>query len=118
MAPRPSRHLAFALGTALCLVASGTASASESDLRSGLADLRAGAQLEAEQRLLRYRDAAPDADVRRSIDRVLPLLRRPLPEDVREYLATTIEEVAGAKATALSARLPPNYLSRMFPVFP
>jgi hypothetical protein len=114
---RSTRRLAFALVVAGGLAAPGPVSASEGDLRAGLAHLRAGAQAEAAQRLLKYRDAAPDPEVRRTIDRVLPLLRRPLAPDVREYIATTIED----SSTVRGARGPmarPEVLSRMFPVFP
>ena len=74
--------------------------------------------MEAEQYLTRYHDDSRDPHVRRSIGRVLPLLKRPLPEDLREYIAGTIEDiVARAKASAPPGR-PPSYSARMFPVFP
>ena len=101
------------------LAASGPAVAAESDLHSGLAYLRAGAQVQAEQHLLRYRDGEVDSDVRVCIDRVLPLLKRPLSEDVREYIAGSVEEiVTRAKAASRSGRALPGYAARMFPVFP
>ena len=105
-------------GFVIALAGSGPASATEGDLRSGLAHLRAGAQAQAEQDLTEYRDAEWDSDIRRSIDRVLPLLRRPLAEDVREFIAGTIEETVRMKADARSRRPRPSHLSRMFPVFP
>jgi hypothetical protein len=105
-------------GIATWLAASGAA-AVESDLHAGLAQLRAGAQREAEQHLTRYRDETADPNIRRSIDRVLPLLTRPLPHDVREYIASTIEEfVARANAGRSPGRPLPDYSARMFPVFP
>jgi len=105
-------------GTALWLVVSATAGAAESDLISGLAHLRAGAQAQAETDLLRYRDGLRNSDARRSIDRVLPLLRRPLSEDVRDYIAATIEESVRPTADARARSARPGFLSRMFPVFP
>ena len=105
-------------GIAIALAWLGPASAAESDLSAGLAHLRAGDQVRAEQELTRYRHGERDAGVQRSIDRVLPLLRRPLPDDVREYLAKTIEDAAGLRVDTRSERPRPNYLSRMFPVFP
>ena len=116
---RRIRRLAFAVaGTALWLTASGAASAAESDLYSGLAYLRAGAQVQAEQHLLRYRDGVRDPDIRVRVDRVLPLLKRPLSEDVREYIAGTIEDVVRVRTTPRGSRTQPAYMARMFPVFP
>ena len=93
--------------------------ADEGHLQAGLAHLRAGTQAEAERDLATYRDGERDSGVRRSIDRVLPLLRRPLTDDVREYIAGTIEEAVRMKASTASARpRPSNFLSRMFPLFP
>ena len=116
-----SRILSIALaGIAVWLAASGPAAAADADLHSGLAYLRAGAQMEAEQYLTRYRDDTRDPHIRRHIDRVLPLLKRSLPEDVREYVAGTVEEdvVARLKASSLPGRPLPSYSARMFPVFP
>ena len=95
------------------------AAASEGDLSSGLSYLRAGEQARAEAALTRYLDAERDPAVRASITRVLPLLKQPLSGDVREYLASSIEERVGARpvgAADKSGR--PNYWSRIFPVFP
>lgn len=102
----------------MVLAASGAAFGSEADLRAGLAHLRAGAQAEAERDLVKYREAEPDADVRRVVDRLLPLLRRPQSEDVREYIATTLEETVRMKARTRTVQPRADYLSRMFPVFP
>jgi hypothetical protein len=107
-----------ALGTLIALGGFASASAAEADLHSGLAHLRAGAQAQAERDFAKYRDGLRDVEARRSIDRVLPLLRRPLSEDVREYLAVTIEEDARLKAEARPRPGRPGFLSRMFPVFP
>lgn len=100
------------------LAGSGSAGATESDLRSGLAHLRAGAQGQAEQDLTKYREGEQDSDIRRSIDRVLVLLKRPLPGDVREYIAAALEDKVRMKADPQSRRAGPSYASRMFPVFP
>jgi len=116
--PKTRRLASVLAGTALWLAASSAAGAAESDLVSGLAHLRAGAQSQAERDLLKYRDGLGDSDVRRSIDRVLPLLRRPLTEDVREYIAGTIEESVRLKADARTQPARRGFLSRMFPVFP
>ena len=116
-----ARILNIALaGIVAWLAASGPAAAADADLHSGLAYLRAGAQTEAEQYLTRYRDDTRDPHIRRHIDRVLPLLKRSLPEDVREYIAGTVEEdvVARLKASSLSGRRLQSYSARMFPVFP
>jgi hypothetical protein len=58
-----------------------------------------------------------NGDVRRTIDRVLPLLKRPLTDDLREYIASTIEDTVRRHIQA-SAVSQPGYLSRIFPVFP
>ena len=108
----------LAMGIVIALAGSGPASAAESDLRSGLAHLRAGAQGQAEHDLTKYRDGERDSDIRRSIDRVLPLLRRPLADDVREYIAGAIEESVRMNADARRRRVRSSYASRMFPVFP
>ena len=102
----------------LALAGSGTASATESDLRAGLVHLRAGAQGQAEQDLTKYRDGEQDPDIRRSVDRVLPLLKRPLPEDVREFIAAALEDSVRMKASSRNRRARSSYASRMFPVFP
>ena len=52
------------------------------------------------------------------IDRVLPLLRRPLTKEVREYVAATIEEAAFPRSGIRVEAKRPSYWSRMFPVFP
>ena len=99
----------------LAVGAPGVVQAADSDLASGLRNLREGAQLQAEQDFVRYRDGERDADMRRRVERILPLLKRPLSPDVREYIAATVEEAARARAQR-AAR--PGYLVRMFPVFP
>jgi hypothetical protein len=97
---------------------SSAALGAESDLHSGLAHLRAGAQAQAERDLVKYRDGERDPDLRRSIDRVLPLLRRPMNDDVREYVAGTIEESVRVRGDARVRTARPGFLSRMFPIFP
>jgi hypothetical protein len=92
------------------------ARAADGDLRAGLSHLRAGDQVRAEQELTKYRNAEPDAGVRSTIDRILPLLKRPLPGDVREYLARTVEDAAAFKV--LPGRSTRSFVSRVFPVFP
>ena len=98
-------------------VAPGT-QADQADLAAGLAYLRAGAQVEAEVAFARYVGTERDSDVRRSVVRVLPLLKQPLSGDVREYLASTIEGQAGFAPAAQIASRRPSYWSRIFPVFP
>ncbi|HEU4369021.1 MAG TPA: hypothetical protein VFV05_12440 [Methylomirabilota bacterium] len=92
--------------------------AADRDLHSGLAYLRAGAQAEAERDLTRYRDGERDPEILRKIDRVLPLLKRPLTQEVRDYVAMTIEDAVPAKSKMRAESNRPNYWSRMFPVFP
>ena len=111
------RILKTVLMAGFLTLASG-AEADQRDLYSGLAYLRSGAQAEAEAALTQYVATERDSDVRRSITRVLPLLKQPLSKDVREYLASSIEAQAGPPvATALAGRRP-GYWSRIFPVFP
>ena len=109
-----SRCAAWAV-LALLAAAPGVAHATEIDLSSALRHLRAGAQAQAEQDFVRYRDGERDADMRRRVDRILPMLKRLLSEDVRDYIAATLEEAAHATGQG-SAR--PSYALRMFPVFP
>src|SRR5262245_2854274 len=78
--------LTVVAGVAMWLAASRPVSADERDLHSGLAYLRAGAQAQAEQHLARYLDEERDPQIRRVVARVLPLLKTPLTQDVREYL--------------------------------
>ena len=117
---RKARRVIFTVvGMVVWLAASGPAVAAESDLYSGLAYLRAGAQGQAEQHLMKYRDGELESDVRVCIDRVLPLLKRPLSQDLREYIASSVEDVVTrAKAASRSGRALPGYAARMFPVFP
>ena len=115
---RRTRQVACAVTGTVLWLATSAAGAAETDLVSGLAHLRAGAQAQAERDLLNYRDGLRDSDVRRSIDRVLPLLRRPLTEDVREFIAATIEESVRPKADARAQPVRPGFVSRMFPIFP
>ena len=108
-------------GVVMWLVASGPAGAAERDLYSGLAYLRAGAQTRAEESLARYRDEERDPEIRQSVDRVLPLLKRPLTEEVREYIAASLEErvrVASSMRVESPKSKSGSYWSRMFPVFP
>jgi hypothetical protein len=101
----------------VCVFIAG-ANAAESDLDVGLAYLRAGAQRLAVETLRKYRNEEKNPDIRKSVDRVLPLLETPLPENVREYIATNLEEHARAMPRAHGMRTRPSYWSRMFPVFP
>lgn len=106
------------IGMLLCLGTTGVTEAAERHLHSGLAYLRAGAQVEAERDLARYRDEERDPEIRRKIDRVLPLLRRPLTPEVLEYVATTIEDAVPAKSRMRGESTRPSFWSRVFPVFP
>jgi hypothetical protein len=116
---RPGRRSRLALaGIAAWLAAAGPAAAADADLHSGLAYLRAGAQTEAEQHLMRYREGSRDSDVRVGIDRALALLKQPLAEDVREYIADTIEDIVRMNAEPRGRPARPTYAVRMFPVFP
>lgn len=110
--------LAAVIGTVSCLVSTGSPGAAERDLYSGLAYLRAGAQAEAERDLTRFRDEERDPEVRRKIDRVLFLLKRPLTQEVREYVATTIEDAVPPRMKMRAESSRPSYWGRMFPVFP
>jgi hypothetical protein len=103
---------------AVWLVVPAGAGAAERDLYYGLAYLRIGAQPQAEQHLTRYRDEERDPVIRQSVDRVLALLKRPLTEEVREYIATTLEESVRARPKTREGSSRPSYFSRMFPVFP
>ncbi len=64
----------------------------DSDFYSGVAYLRAGDLVRAEQDLVRFRGDAKGHAVRASIDRALKLMKEPLPDEVREYIAATLEE--------------------------
>jgi hypothetical protein len=111
--------ISAAAGIAVWLAASRFTDAAERDLYSGLASLRAGAQTQAEEQLTRYRDGERDPEILRTLARVLPLLKRPLPEDVREYIAVTLEEsVRPRPKMRVESSSRPSYWSRMFPVFP
>ena len=107
-----------ALGIGVCLAAGEGTGAAERDLYSGLAYPRTGAQSQAEDSLTRYLDDERDPEIRRNVSRVLPLLKQPLPGDVREYLAVTIEEKAGLRPKGSAESRRPSYWSRIFPVFP
>lgn len=107
-----------AAAAAACLALTTVTAAAERDLYSGLAYLRAGAQSQAADSLAKFRDDEPDPEVRRSVSRVLLLLRQPLPEDVREYLALTIEEKVAARPPVPARSRSSAYWSRIFPVFP
>jgi hypothetical protein len=106
-------------GSLMWLLASQPAAAGEQDFYYGLAYLRAGTQARAEEYLRRYRDAQQDPEIQRSIDRMLPLLRGPLSEEVREYLAGSLEErvLISPNLRTVGTR-PVSYGARMFPVFP
>ena len=101
----------------LLTAAPGLGHAAEHDLAAGLVHLRAGSQAQAAQHLARYRDGEGDPEIRRSIDRVLRLLKEPLSEELREYVAFTVEDTVRGKATRARS-VPPGFVSRMFPVFP
>ncbi len=117
--PKALHSLAVAVaGMLVWLAAPGLVSPAERDLDSGLVALRAGAQIQAEQHLTRYRDEERDPGIRRSVDRVLALLKRPLPAEVREYIAATLEEAVRVRPTMRAEASRPSYWSRMFPVFP
>lgn len=100
------------------LVAPAVTDAAEQDLHAGLAHLRAGDQARAEHDLVKYRDGERNVEIRTSIDRVLPLLRRPMTEEMREYVAKTIEERVQRGRERRSGSLRASSASRMFPVFP
>ena len=116
---RGSQGLA-AIGCMLTLLTAtpGPVHGAEQDLTAGLAHLRAGSQAQAAHDLARYREGERDPDVRRSIDRVLRLLKQPLSEDLREYIALSVEEKVRAKAASRGSSARSGFLSRMFPVFP
>lgn len=105
-------------GIAACFGIVDGAAAAERDLYSGLAYLRAGAQAEADRDLTKYRDEERDPEIRRKIDRVLPLLKRPLTQEVRDYVAMTIEDAVPTRSKMRAESNRPSYWSRMFPVFP
>jgi hypothetical protein len=110
---------AVAAGVVVWLAASGLTVAAERDLYSGLAYLRAGSQARAEEHLAKYRDEEGDPVIRKSVDRVLGLLKRPLAEEVREFIAATLEDSIRARPKARQdSGGRPSYWSRMFPVFP
>jgi hypothetical protein len=110
--------LAGVVATAVWLAAPVPGAAAEQDLDLGLAYLRAGAQRRAVEALTKYRDEEQNPDIRKSVDRVLPLLRTPLPANVREYIAANLEEHARTMPRQHGASTRPSYWSRMFPVFP
>ena len=117
--PRIGRMLgAVAAAIVVWLAASGVSVAADRDLYSGLAYLRAGAQARAEESLVRYRDEERDPVIRQSVDRVLALLKRPLAEDVREFIAVSLEDSVRARPKIREAGGRPSYWFRMFPVFP
>ena len=107
-----------ALAVVVTCLAVTRVSAAERDLHAGIAYLRAGVQARAEEALRKYRDEERDAESRRSVDRILPLLRQPLTQEMREYIAANLEERvrAAPKTRAVSGK--PSYWFRMFPVFP
>jgi hypothetical protein len=106
------------LAAMLWLALFGSASAADTDLHSALAFLRAGAQAQAAEHLTRYRDGVADPDIRRSVDRALVLLRRPLGPEVREFVASTLEDSVRAKTTPRLRGPLASHAARVFPVFP
>ena len=109
---------ACAAGLVVWLATPGVTVAADRDLYSGLAYLRAGAQARAEEYLARYRDEERDPVIRQSVDRVLALLKRPLTEDVRAFIAVSLEDSVRARPKIREAGGRPSYWFRMFPVFP
>jgi|SRR5215510_8519510 len=105
-------------GLGVWLVAVSCTSAAEVDLYSGLAYLRAGAQTQAEEHFTKYCDEGGNPEVRRNVARVLPLLRLPLSEEVRNYIAATLEDSVRATQKLQANGGRPGYRSRMFPAFP
>jgi hypothetical protein len=103
---------------AAVLVGPAAAAPQQRDLDAGLAYLRAGAQAQAEEHLARYRNETRDPEVRHRLGRVLPLLKRPLTDDVREFLAAFVEEGVRLSPTERAQTGRAGYLSRSFPVFP
>jgi hypothetical protein len=119
--PRTIRQIirAAAANAVMIVAITGWVDCAERDLYAGLGYLRKGAQSQAVEYLTRYRDGSRDPAVRERVSRVLPLLQQPLSEDVREYLALTIEESAGGANRELrTSHARPSYWSRTFPVFP
>lgn len=120
MRTTPRLLCGIVVGVTVWLAASGSAGAAERDryFYFGLAYLRAGALPQAEENLARYRDEEPDPRIREIVSRALPLLRQPLTQDVRDYIAVTLEEAVRARLTALAPSRRPRYLLRMFgPLF-
>lgn len=109
---------AAAVGIAVFLAASRWTGATENDLYVGLTHLRAGEQSQALQYLTRYRDGEQDPEIRRDVALILPLLKQPLAEDVREYLALTLEQRVQRHSQARIESRRPAYRFRIFPVFP
>jgi hypothetical protein len=106
-------------GLVAWLGAPGRSGADVRDLDSGLAYLRAGSQTQAEEHLTKYRDQERDPEIRNRISRILPLLGRPLSPEVREYIASTLQEATRRRLESMPDNGPPSrYLSRSFPVFP
>ena len=119
MADMTTRAVRLAVAGLLAAIATaGQADAADRDFHSGIAYLRAGALADAERDLTRYRDEARDPVIRTRVDRVLPLLRRSLTPEVRDYIATTLEEVAPPRAKSEVTTTHRGYSARMFPVFP
>ena len=116
--PRPNGRRLILCVLALLTAAPSFVHAAEQDLSSGLVHLRAGRQVQAAQDLVRYRDGERDPEIRRSIERVLRLLKEPLSEELREYIALTLDEGVRRKAGARTPDVRPGFVSRMFPVFP
>jgi hypothetical protein len=92
--------------------------AGEHDLYAGLAYLRAGDQRQSAESFTRYCRDEANRDACRRVLRVLPLLDRPLSQDLRDYLAVTIEEQARVRSASTVDSRRATYWSRIFPVFP
>jgi hypothetical protein len=105
-------------GLVAWLGAPGWSGADVRDLDSGLAYLRAGSQPQAEEHLTKYRDQERDPEIRNRVSRILPLLGRPLSPEVREYIASTLQEATRGRLESMPDNGPPRYFSRSFPVFP
>src|SRR4029077_18114387 len=84
--------------------------AAEQDLTSALGHLQAGRQIEAAKNLERYRAGVHYTEIRRSIDRVLRLLREPLSEELRGYIALTLDESIRRKTGQRTSALRPGFV--------
>jgi hypothetical protein len=101
---------------ALFLMRPARGDAAERDLYFGLAYLRPGAQTQGERQFVKYRDEEPDATARRNVDRIFPLLKQPLSQELRDYIAVTLEASIRSRLMPAARSPRPSYASRMFPV--